>query len=161
MNLIKKTQGIYLVFFLVLILGIGAGCSAPDTGKKDTKIRITADNLEKICGVQWIVKEMTTDGVTMELTQEPPFVQFEISGKLAGFASVNRFFGSLKIDAKGKIEVTPLGATMMAGPEDQMAQEMAFLKTFQKIDGFYLDGIFLQATFKGEENRLVFYVPVQ
>ncbi len=37
-----------------------------------------------------------------------------------------------------------------------MPQEMAFLKTFQKIEGFYLDGIFLRGEFKDDECRLVF-----
>jgi heat shock protein HslJ len=161
MDLIKKRQGIIFFLFLVLILGVGWGCSSPDTWKKDSKIRITEENLEKICGMQWIVKEMTTDGVTSGLTSEPPFIQFETSGKFAGFASVNRFFGSLKIDEAGKVEISPVGATMMAGPEDQMAQEMAFLKTFQKVEGFYLDGIFLRGKFKDNECRLVFYLPVQ
>ncbi|MCG8636412.1 MAG: META domain-containing protein [Desulfobacterales bacterium] len=156
MDLRKITKSIILFFFLVLILG----CAATDTEKKETKIRITEENIEKICGVQWIVKEMTTDGVTAELTSEPPFVQFETSGKLAGFASVNRFFGSFRIDDTGRIELSPTGATMMAGPEDQMAQEMAFLKTFQKVEGFYLDGIFLRGKFKDNECRLVFYLPV-
>ena len=147
---------------LVLICLIaGAGCTAGNVPEKGEQIRITQDNLERICSVEWTVAALTVDSIASELTEKPPFVKFEPNGKFGGFASVNRFFGSFSIDDRGKIKIAPVGATMMAGPDDQMAQEMAFLKVFQKIEGFYLAGNMLSAVMAEEGNNLVFTLPAE
>ncbi len=145
---------------IILILAIGSGCISKTEETHAQKIKITHENFEKICGMQWILKGMTAGGEVVELTGEVPYFTVEKSGKIGGFASVNRFFGQLKIDNTGKLNLSPMGSTMMAGPENFMAQEHAFMAAFQKIDSFTLGGIFLYAASADNTDRLVFYVPV-
>lgn len=88
-------------------------------------------------------------------------MEIKSHGKIAGFASVNRFFGSLSIDGKGRVSVSPMGSTMMAGPEDLMAREMVFLKALQKIRRLYYEGIYLYTVTEDSDGELIFIVPVQ
>ena len=124
-------------FCIVSLLGlmIMAGCREPQKTPLN-QTEITADNFKKIAGMQWILKQMTVDGEAFELTGEMPFVQFDADeNKVTGFASVNRFFGSVKIDEKGHVQWPgPFGSTRMAGSPEQMAQEDAFLKALPQIE---------------------------
>ena len=144
----------------ILIMAMGYGCVSKTEKTHAGRIEITAENFEKICGMQWILKELTIGGKDLELTGEVPYITFEADGKIGGFASVNRFFGQLKIDSTGKLNLSPMGSTMMAGPENLMARERTFLAAFQKIDRLSLDGIFLHGGSEDKKDRLVFYVPV-
>lgn len=144
----------------IIIVAMGYGCVSKTEETHARKTEITAGNFEKICGMQWILKEMTAGGKDLELVGDAPHITFASDGKLWGFASVNRFFGHLKIDNAGKLIVPPMGSTMMAGPEEFMVQEHTFMAVLQKIDSLFLDGIFLHGVSEDRKERLVFYVPV-
>ena len=135
----------------------GGGQVADGVGTK-----ITSGNFERIVGMQWILKEMVVDAQAYALTGEMPFVKFEADGKLNGHASVNRFFGAVKIDAGGKVTwPSPFGSTRMAGPEGLMNQECAFLATLPKIEKASIKKIYLTFESLDGKSKLVFYVPVE
>ena len=82
-------------------------------------------------------------------------------GRIAGFASVNRFFGSFKIDDRGKLEWPfPFGSTRMAGPPELMKQEDIFLNALPQTSSIAFEKIYLYMTSADKKTRLTFYVPV-
>ncbi len=155
-----------LLIFLFGLTVFPSACSwdrpAEGTSRQtqDKPVVITAENFKTICGMQWILKEMTVDGNPVPLTGETPFLKIEPDGKISGFASVNRFFGALKIDGKGTLEHSPIGSTRMAGPFELMEQERLFLLALKKIEQISGQGIYLYAYTIDRKTELIFYVPV-
>ena len=153
--MIKKT------FCIAALLGllIAVGCEESQVNQSGQTI-ITAKNLETIAGMQWILQQMTIDGESFELVGKNPFIQFNSNeNKIIGFASVNRFFGSVKIDEKGRVQWPgPFGSTRMAGPPQQMKQEDAFLKALPRTEWLSKAGSNLYAVSDDGQTTLVFYV---
>jgi heat shock protein HslJ len=121
-----------------------------------------SENFHKIVGMQWILEKMTVNGESIDLVPEKPFIKFGEDQTIKGFASINRFFGSLQMDATGQVRwPTPLGSTRMAGPPELMNQENAFLKALPMTERFSQSGIRLYAVSADGSTELVFYVPVE
>ena len=121
---------------------------------------ITSENFDKITQMQWQLEKITNEGVTISLQGERPFVKFEKDGRFSGFTTINRFFGSMEIDAQGNVKLDKVGATKMAGPEKEMQQEFMFLDAFNKLERLRMEGIYLHAYTKDKKSELKFYVPV-
>ncbi len=149
-------------FFALLCLMTVAGCQESQTAQL-AQTPITSENFKTIAGIQWILQKMTVDGKAIDLVGEKPFIQFDADeNKVTGFASVNRFFGSVQIDKKGRVQWPgPFGSTRMAGPPEQMKQEDAFLKALPRTDRLSKAGINLCAASEDGKTELVFYVPVE
>ncbi len=98
--------------------------------------------LPRISGGEWRLALLKDDGQNRPLASEnPPTLKIDPSGKVAGMASVNRYFGDMKIDTAGRVSWGgPFGSTKMAGPEPLMDQEAAFLKALQKTDHLFIQG---------------------
>ena len=146
--------------FLGLMIATGCQESSKTPLKQTT---ITSENFKTIAGMQWMLAQMTVDGKVFELAGEKPFIQFDVNeNKVTGFASVNRFFGSVKIDGEGRLQWPgPFGSTRMAGSPEQMKQEDAFLKALPKTERMSKSGIRLYFVSADEKTQLVFYVPVR
>jgi len=130
--------------------------------KPATRTLITSQNLSRIVGMQWILEKMTIDGKVYRLAKERPFIKFDKDGRVTGFGSVNRFFGSMKIDTKGNIKwQKAFGSTQMAGPPEFMKQESAFLNVLPKTEKISFEGIRIYASTRDGKTQLVFYVPVR
>src|SRR5210317_1960312 len=127
-------------FAIIALLSITilTGCQTTQTEQAPTQnipTSITSANVDRIVGMQWILKEMTVEGKEYELTGEKPFIKIDDDGKISGFAGVNRFFGSADIDDEGTVTFpSAFGSTRMAGPPEQMKLENAFLATLEKIN---------------------------
>lgn len=149
--------------FLIVALGLVCfvGCRTAGDKTRSSKTLITSENVGRIAGIQWILKEMTIDGNEHHLTGERPFVKFSNDGEVSGFASVNRFSGSMQLDGQGKIRWSPFRSTRMAGPSELMDQESAFLQALPRTYRLSLDGIYLHAQSRDGQVELVFYVPVE
>lgn len=148
--------------FVILALMIVAGCQESQK-TQSTRIPITSDNFKTIAGMQWILQQMTVDGKAIELVGEKPFIQFDADeNKVTGFASVNRFFGSVEINGEGHVQWPgPFGLTRMAGLPQQMKQEDAFLKALPRTNRLSKAGINLYAASADGQTKLVFFVPVE
>lgn len=151
--------------FLALICGAALlagllGCTPSREGGTLTPegagIPIKPDTLERICGIIWVLEAMTVGQDPVPLEKEAPRVRFETDGKLGGSATVNRFFGSLRFDDRGRVLLSPLGRTMMAGPEALMRQETLFLKAFQEVREVTKAGRVLRAVSEDGGIVLVF-----
>ncbi|MHC4554545.1 MAG: META domain-containing protein [Planctomycetota bacterium] len=110
--------------------------------------------------MQWFLQQMTVDGEAFELAGEKPFIQFDADeNKVTGFASLNRFFGSFKIDEAGRVQWPgPFGSTRMAGSPQQMEQEDAFLKALPRTERLSKAESNLYAVSEDGKTKLVFYV---
>ena len=132
-------------------------CKSTTCTDQATRIEpVTQDTYTEICNRQWIARKIVFNGNEKKPFEKAPFLEFNIKGRIAGFASVNRFFGNIKIDADGNVKISPLGSTRMAGPPELMNQEMEFLSIMQKTAKLYTTGNDLHAETKDKSGRIVF-----
>lgn len=69
-------------------------------------------------------------------------------------AVVNRYFGNYKIEGN-KIEFSPVGSTMMMGPEVEMKAEQEWLQMLPEVVEYKLDGnILMLKTKTSKEFKL-------
>lgn len=140
----------------VLVLLAVSGCNAVET-EQTIDFQITSDYFSRVTDRDWDLHEMTIDGVAYPLVGRTPTVQFEREGRVNGFASVNRFFGSLAIDPQGRLEWSDgFGSTKMAGAPEAMRQEDAFMKALRATERLALDGDVLTAYTLDRNTVLVF-----
>jgi len=150
-----------LFFVGIFMVSCLLGCNASPKHPVSNRVQINAGNLNQITGMQWILKSLKENGQDYPLAGEKPFIKFEPDGKVSGFASINRYFGSVQVDSEGKLKWSPMGSTRMAGSEELMNQEDVFLGILQKTEQLSTEGIFLYAYTKDQQAELVFYVPVK
>lgn len=152
-----------IIFILCITLLFGCHISQSEkTSTSENRTLITSENLARIAGMQWILQKMTIDGKEYKLSGKKPFIKFENNGKVSGFASINRFFGSMEIDDQGSVKWTaPFGSTRMAGPPELMEQEKSFLNALQKTESFSVERIYLYIQASDGQTKLIFYVPVE
>lgn len=143
---------------LSLILLTVAGCQESQQARS-VAVVINADNFETIAGMQWTLKQMVVNGQRFKLTDPKPFIQFNAEErKVTGFASINQFFGSVKIDQQGNVQWPgPFGSTRMAGPSPQMQQEDTFLKALPRTQRLTKSGTDLQAVTTDGKTELIFF----
>lgn len=94
-------------------------------------------------GAEWQLSQWTANGVQRPLVPDSNIsVAFDPSGKIAGNASVNRFSGTYRFDADGRLlwPGTGFSLTRMAGPPELMAQERAFLESLRRTAHYRADG---------------------
>jgi len=158
-----ETKLSYVVICLLITALWGCKCACnKGASVQSNQVLITSTNLSNIVGMQWILQKMTVNGSDYPLAKEVPYVKFETDGKVNGFASINRFFGSMQIDEQGKIKWSDaFGSTKMAGPENLMKQEDVFLQSLVKTHKLAVEGIYLYAHSEDRQVELVFYVPVK
>ena len=144
-----------LVVILTVLVSL-AGCDTPKTSQTK-KVSITTENLSTIAGKRWQLTNMTIAGETYPLETKKPTISFTAHGKIAGSASVNKYFGLVKIDEIGNTKwPSPFGSTRMAGPENLMKQESAFLSAIPKTELISLTDDKLTLSSKDGKIELVF-----
>jgi heat shock protein HslJ len=82
-------------------------------------------------GKQAVVSVISTTTLTASFSED---------GKIAGNGGVNTFNGDYTTEGARGISIGPLATTMMAGPEDAMAQESAYLAALQSAKTYALSG---------------------
>lgn len=117
----------FALFTAIMALPLLFGCQGKPS--EDTAAA-SAATLEQICDVEWLLQSIEQDGRTIELVPDS-VVTFQCTGdgKVAGAASVNRYFGSFTLVQPGQLEwaESGFGSTMMAGPQPLMEQEQLYL----------------------------------
>jgi heat shock protein HslJ len=90
--------------------------------------------------------------------ERPVTITVRPDGSVSGFASVNRYFGSLRIGEGGAIQPggRPFGSTMMAGPKDLMDLESSFLKALASATRIELNANGLTLSNDDRTTELVF-----
>jgi heat shock protein HslJ len=89
--------------------------------------------LGQIGGAEWRAVRLVVGGASVGLAAESvPTLALGMDGSVNGLATVNRYFGKLKVGEDGAVRWDgPLGSTRMAGPENLMDQEVRFLQALQ------------------------------
>lgn len=101
---------------------------------------------------EWTLTRLEGQPLGDDVKDRPPTLTVMEEGKFAGFAGVNRYFGSLDLEKleAGEFAAGQMGSTMMAGPEEQMALEDRFMKLMAGADAAAVaDGV-LQLTKDGK-----------
>ena len=94
-------------------------------------------------GVEWKLARMVRDDQEVPLVSNSKVTaNFHAAGRVAGMASVNRYFGSYKATGEGRIEWSPpgFGATRMAGRPELMQQETLFLDALAQVSTARMEG---------------------
>lgn len=88
-------------------------------------------------GTEWLAEDIGGNGV-LDIVQST--LSIEGAGKISGSGGCNRYFGTVTLDAAGKIKVGPLGATQMACVPAQMDQERKFLDALSSTRAYRIEG---------------------
>ncbi len=93
-------------------------------------------------GVEWRLSTWVVGGQEKAILQGSTIsIAFDPSGKVAGMASVNRFSGTYRFDAEGRLLwPASFATTRMAGTPASMAQERAFLESLRRTSRYRVDG---------------------
>jgi copper homeostasis protein (lipoprotein) len=89
---------------------------------------------------EWRLVEL--DGVPVELDEDervPHLVLDLEESRVAGSGGVNRIMGTFSL-AEDELVFGPLATTLMAGPEEAMQRERAFLDALARVTSYRLDG---------------------
>ena len=103
-------------------------------------------------GVEWTLvdsSETSADLATAGIT-----ASFD-GAAVAGFSGVNQYTGPYTAGDDGSLEIGEIAATLMAGPEDLMLAEQAYLKLLKGCDGWEVDGDTLTLS-TGDETTLTY-----
>ncbi len=88
-------------------------------------------------GGEWAVFEINGKPV---VANSRPTITFE-DNRVFGAASCNRFMGGYTVSADGlNLEMSQMASTMMACPDELMAQEDQFLGTLAAVKGYSVAG---------------------
>ncbi|NPV46286.1 MAG: META domain-containing protein [Armatimonadetes bacterium] len=109
-----------LVLALISGLAIAATSLAPCAG--------TNTGLQ---GRTWVLKAHSPD---FRIPKGELTVRFE-NGRIGGRGGINTFFGSYTLQ-DGKLAVSGIGSTKMAGDPDLMVQESLYFQALEKVVGF-------------------------
>jgi heat shock protein HslJ len=143
-----RRQFTYLLLLsgVLLIFGCAANQSS-SSGSKDDGRLITPHNFKDITGIEWALTQMTNNNETIALAEgsQTTFACDE-GGRVTGKATINRYSGSLKLQADGDIIWSKaFMMTRMAGPPELMQQETIFIQALMKTSRMFLN-----------ESKLVF-----
>lgn len=130
---------------LVMLIGISTLLACADsqsgrTGMKADSMQITPQRLADIAGIEWQLQKMKTNSQTVSLIKDTKNTfSCDEKGRVAGMATINRYFGSLSLRKDGGIVWhKAFGMTRMAGPPDLMEQEAKFMQVLPLTSRMYL-----------------------
>ena len=133
----------FMVLFVILGLSVLIACAGIQSGETETKtdvMQITPGQLKEIAGIEWHLKLMKIDNESIPLIENTKNTfSCDENGKVAGVASINRYFGSFSLKEDGEIIWSEaFGMTRMAGPPELMEQEAKFMQALPQTSRIYL-----------------------
>ncbi|MCJ0742705.1 META domain-containing protein [Pedobacter montanisoli] len=131
-------------FLIIALAVVAAACNNTNTNSKtttdtlatQTKAVVTAD----LFGTQWKLNELNGKAIKLDTAfkKEPHLVFEKETNKFNGNAGCNNFMGSFKLKDSNGIELSQVGATMMACPN--LAVETEFLDAMKKVKTYHIEG---------------------
>ena len=142
-------------FFTTLITLITLPLLFACQGSQSDSAPVTVSELGQVCDQEWRLHAIEQDGKQLALVADSTVTfQCTLEGRVAGMASVNRYFGGFKLDQAGQIEwAEGFGSTLMAGSEPLMAQEQLYLRSLAMTRNIQLQGDTLLLS--NDDNSLV------
>ena len=153
----KLYATVMTVFGLIAMLAC-AGTQSGGTGTKTDAMQITPQRLKDITGIEWRLKKLITDNKSIPLIKDSKTTfSCDKEGKVAGVASINRYFGNFNLKENGDIVWNQaFGMTRMAGPPELMEQEAAFMHALPQTARMYLKASKLILISKDKSTTLEF-----
>ena len=105
-----------------------------------------------LVGTEWRLQAL---GETPALPQVEATLAFPESGRVAGFSSCNRYFGTYTL-VQDKIAFGQMGMTRMACIGAAGEQEARYMAALQKAQTLRVDGVTLLITVDGQDKPLRF-----
>ncbi len=99
-----------------------------------------ADETVTLAYTEWTLVEL--DGMPVEIAADelaPSLVLDLEEARVAGSGGVNRLTGHFALSGD-ELRFGPLATTRMAGPENVMQREAAFLAALERVTSYALDG---------------------
>jgi heat shock protein HslJ len=143
-----------LAVVAVLLLPVLAACSsdgsADSAGAVDAAAAPTGGEgltnaAWSLVGAPGVDPDPTNFGITLELA----------GSNVAGFSGVNRYMGTFTYGTEGTLDFGPLASTMMAGPQDAMDAEQAYLAALDTVTDYSVNGAELNL-FQDDQLLLVY-----
>jgi heat shock protein HslJ len=89
---------------------------------------------------EWTLVELGGEPVDADEDGRQPGIVLDLEeSRVAGSGGVNRIMGTFAL-AEAELRFGPLATTMMAGTNEAMAQERAFLDALARVTGYRLEG---------------------
>lgn len=130
----------------------GNDSSAPP-GASASEQPMTVVSLNALIGEWWLTAIGGDDvGRLLPGGTRVPTLRFEADGQLTGHAGVNRLSGRFDpvVAAEGKLTLSPVALTKMAGPPPMMELESRFVRALGQSDAFAITGNELVLSTGGE-----------
>lgn len=134
MNGAYRLAGVLLLVGSLGACGSAADSTATESGSgSPSSQQSTAASFIDLTGTDWLLTGGTLDSID--------FAKFAITAKfgedaISGFAGVNQYNGPVKTTKKGDIKIGPLASTKMAGADDAMAAETAYLAALTAVNHY-------------------------
>ena len=144
-NTVKEIAAmkIYLVVMISIGISVLIGCAGTQSGEtrmKTDAVLITPEHLKDVAGIEWHLKRMKINNESISLIKDTRITfSCDENAKVAGVASINRYFGNFNLKDDGDIIWSKaFGMTRMAGPPDLMDQEAKFMQALPLTARLYL-----------------------
>jgi heat shock protein HslJ len=133
----------FTMLFMLVGIPVMLACAGTQSGETETKtdaMQITPRQLKDIAGIEWHLKIMKIDNESIPLIEDTKNTfSCDENGKVAGVASINRYFGNFSLKEDGEIIWSKaFGMTRMAGPPELMEQEAKFMQALPQTSRIYL-----------------------
>ncbi|MBW2656957.1 MAG: META domain-containing protein [Deltaproteobacteria bacterium] len=153
----KLYATVMTVFGLLSVLAC-AGTQSGGTGTKTDAMQITPQRIDDISGIEWHLTKMKMADKSISLIENSKTTfSCDEDGKVAGVATINRYFGNFNLKENGDIVWNKaFGMTRMAGPPELMEQEAAFMRALPQTARLYLKASKLILISKDKSTTLEF-----
>ncbi len=153
----KLYATVMTVFGLLSVLAC-AGTQTGGPGTKNDAVLITHQRIDDISGIEWHLTKMKMADKSISLIENSKTTfSCDKEGKVAGVASINRYFGNFNLKENGDIVWNQaFGMTRMAGPPELMEQEAAFMHALPQTARMYLKASKLILISKDKSTTLEF-----
>jgi heat shock protein HslJ len=133
----------YVILMMVISSTVLAACAGSQSGGAGTKtgdMQITPGRMQDIAGIEWHLQSMKTNSQTVSLIKDTKNTfSCDENGKVAGKATINRYFGRFRFRKDGEIIWDKaFGMTRMAGPPELMEQEAEFMQALPLTSRIYM-----------------------
>jgi len=158
----KHSNGFSSRFLIIAaVLALTPGCDAPEPEEAPAprpapQATPTAAQPEPLMASGWKLISITAAGFDLTPSGEVEItLVFTPDGQVAGSSGCNRYFSAVELGEAGETSLGPIGSTMMACPEEVMAQEQQFLQALEGVGRHRLAEGRLELLF-GEDGVLTF-----
>ena len=151
----------FMMLFVIIGISVLIGCVGTQSGETEMKadtVLITPEHLKDIVGIEWYLKQIKVNKESIPLLKDTKITfSCDENGKVAGIASINRYFGNFNLREDGEIIWSKaFGMTRMAGPPDLMDLEAKFMQALPLTSRLYLRKEILLLTSTDQSTVLEF-----